>query len=255
MACLAFINLIFMDPCIVYNSRNTKKMQLFNRLYYSKVYWGLNMFRAAHRSSSGDLNCICSLWFIYPCGDRPLSRVSGKFFHLIFHSALTMAGHHMGIQTRGCKYSLELLIMSGVQLETCWALKKFWNNKFYYKVASCCLYLPIHTTMHGSRNIKFTHSYISLCNCRSKEMYTCWTRLGWCCCMGIYSAAPWNGGQIHYHGCSILSSFLWSCENKSKTIHLFFVSVIRTTLLCLFYYPCCCIVTFLCILVVDLLCW
>jgi len=31
------------------------------------------MFRAAHRSSSGALNCICSLWFIYTYGDRPLS--------------------------------------------------------------------------------------------------------------------------------------------------------------------------------------
>jgi len=37
------------------------------------------MFRAAHRSSSGVLNCICSLWFIHPCGDRPLSRLSGKW--------------------------------------------------------------------------------------------------------------------------------------------------------------------------------
>jgi len=34
------------------------------------------MFRAAHRSSSGALNCICSLWFIYTCGDRPLPRLS-----------------------------------------------------------------------------------------------------------------------------------------------------------------------------------
>jgi len=40
-------------------------MQLCNRIYYSIVYWRLNMFRAAHRSSSGALNCICSLWFIY----------------------------------------------------------------------------------------------------------------------------------------------------------------------------------------------
>jgi len=32
-------------------SRNTNKMQLCNRIYYSKVYWRLNMFRAAHRSS------------------------------------------------------------------------------------------------------------------------------------------------------------------------------------------------------------
>ena len=57
-------------------SRNTNKMQLCNRIYYSKVYWRLNMFRAAHRSSSGALNCICSLWFICPYSDRPLSRLS-----------------------------------------------------------------------------------------------------------------------------------------------------------------------------------
>jgi len=51
------------------------------------------MFRAAHHSSSGALNCNCSLWFIYTCGDRPLKRLSGK----IVHSALTKAGHHMCI--------------------------------------------------------------------------------------------------------------------------------------------------------------
>jgi hypothetical protein len=59
-------------------SRNTYKMQLCNRIYYSKVYWRLNMFRAAHRSSSGALNRICSLWFIYPSDDRPLPRLSEK---------------------------------------------------------------------------------------------------------------------------------------------------------------------------------
>jgi hypothetical protein len=59
-------------------SRNTNKVQLCDRIYYSKVYWRLNMFQAAHRSSSGALNCICSFWFIYPCGDRPLPRLSGK---------------------------------------------------------------------------------------------------------------------------------------------------------------------------------
>jgi hypothetical protein len=49
---------------------------------------------------------------------------------------------------------LELLMMSGVPLETCWAFNKRWNNKFYYKVASCWLFLLSHTTMHGSMNIK-----------------------------------------------------------------------------------------------------
>ena len=32
-------------------------------------------------------------------------------------------------------WSLELLMMSGVPFETCWAFKKLGNNKFYYKAA------------------------------------------------------------------------------------------------------------------------
>ena len=28
-------------------------------------------------------------------------------------------------------------MMSGVPFETCWAFNKLWNNKFYYKAASC----------------------------------------------------------------------------------------------------------------------
>jgi len=52
-------------------------MQPHNRIYYSRVCWRLNMFWAAYSSSSGAPNCICSLWFIYTCGDQPLSRLSG----------------------------------------------------------------------------------------------------------------------------------------------------------------------------------
>ena len=45
-------------------------------------------------------------------------------------------------------------MMSGMPLETCWAFNERWNNKFYYKVASCWFFLLIHTTMHESMNIK-----------------------------------------------------------------------------------------------------
>jgi hypothetical protein len=62
-------------------SRNTNKMQFCNRIYYSNVFWRLRMFRAANRSSSGALNCIRSLWFICPCGDWPLPRLSGKWIN------------------------------------------------------------------------------------------------------------------------------------------------------------------------------
>jgi hypothetical protein len=33
------------------------------------------------------------------------------------------------------------LMMSGVSPETCWAIKKHWNNTFYYTVASCWFFL------------------------------------------------------------------------------------------------------------------
>jgi hypothetical protein len=32
-------------------------------------------------------------------------------------------------------------MMGGVSPETCWAIKKHWNNKFYYTVASCWFFL------------------------------------------------------------------------------------------------------------------
>ena len=41
-------------------------MQPCNRIYNFKIYWRLNMFRAAYRSSSGALNCIWNLWFFIP---------------------------------------------------------------------------------------------------------------------------------------------------------------------------------------------
>jgi len=57
-------------------------MQPCNRIYYSNIYWRLNMFRAAYRSSSGAPNCICSLQFIYPCCVRTLSRLGGNSVHI-----------------------------------------------------------------------------------------------------------------------------------------------------------------------------
>jgi hypothetical protein len=68
----------------VYNSVEiATRWSFVTEFFNSKVYWRLNMFRAAHRSSSGALNCICSLWFIY---DVVTGRCQG--------SALATAGHH-----------------------------------------------------------------------------------------------------------------------------------------------------------------
>jgi len=80
MACLAFINLIFMDPCIVDDSVETPTRSSFViEFIIPKFIEGSTCFERAHRSSSGALNSIFSPWFIYPCGDWPLPRLSGKW--------------------------------------------------------------------------------------------------------------------------------------------------------------------------------
>jgi hypothetical protein len=70
--------LIFMDPCIVvWLSRNTNKMQPCNRIYYSTVHWRLNMFRGAHRSSSGALTVFAA---------------SGLHMHVVFGRSQVWVG-------------------------------------------------------------------------------------------------------------------------------------------------------------------
>ena len=118
-------------------------MQPCNRIYYSKVYWRLNMFRASYRSSSGVLNCICNLWFTYTCGDRPLSRLSGKWIHFPLRLDKGRSPHAYANQR--LQIQLELLMTSGMPLETCSAFNERRINKFYYKVASCWLFLLSHS--------------------------------------------------------------------------------------------------------------
>jgi hypothetical protein len=73
----------------------TNKMQPCNRIYYYKVYWWLNMFRAAYHPSSGALNCICSLWLTVVTGrcqvwvgngHFPLRRDNGQRLQIQFRA-------------------------------------------------------------------------------------------------------------------------------------------------------------------------
>jgi hypothetical protein len=52
-------------------------------------------------------------------------------------------------------------MMSGVPLETWWAFDKLWNNKFYYKVASCWLFLLICCGSFGLNFILLTRRHYS----------------------------------------------------------------------------------------------
>jgi len=126
----------------------TNKMQPCIRIYYSAVHWRLNVFRAAYRSSSGALTVFAA---------------SGLHTHVVTSHSQVWVGTlrldsgrspHVYVNQR-LQIQLELLMMSGMPLETCWAFNERWNNKFYYKVTSCWLFLLNHNMMHGSMNIKY----------------------------------------------------------------------------------------------------
>jgi hypothetical protein len=112
-------------------------MQHCNRIYYSTVHWRLNMFRAAYRSSSGALT---------------LFAASGLHTHMVTGCSqvwLDYGRSPYAYVNQRLQIQLELLMMSGMPLETCWAFNERWNNKLYYRVAYCWLFLLSHTTMHG----------------------------------------------------------------------------------------------------------
>ena len=130
------------NHCIIYKSGTllnnsveiTNKMQHCIRIYYSTVHWRLNMFRAAYRSSSRALTVYAA---------------SGLHTHMVTGRSQVCVGVTTQIWLRPvttcvCKPEAaytELLMMSDVTLETCWAFNEHWNNKFRYQVASCCLFI------------------------------------------------------------------------------------------------------------------
>jgi len=132
-------------------------MQPCNRIYYSTVHRQLNMFRAAYRSSSGALTVFATsgLHTHVVTGRSQIWVGTGQFPLRLDYRRSPHAYVNQRLQIQ-----LELLMMSGMPLESCWAVNEWWNNKFFYKVASCWLFLLSHSTMHGTMNIKFTKFFI-----------------------------------------------------------------------------------------------
>jgi len=78
-------------------------------------------------------NCNCSLWFYIRLW-LPVAAAIGQPSQR--HPATINV-----CKTRECNYTFELLMMGGVSPEKCRAIKKHWNNKFYYTIASCWFFL------------------------------------------------------------------------------------------------------------------
>jgi hypothetical protein len=119
-------------------------MQPCTRIHHSTVRWRLNMFRAAYCSSSGALTIFAA---------------SGLHTHVVTGRSQVWLGLDYGRSPHAyvnqrLQIQLQLLMMSGMPLETCWAFDEGWSDEFWYRVASCWLFLLSHIMMHGSINIK-----------------------------------------------------------------------------------------------------
>ena len=129
----------------------TNKMQPCVRIYYSTVHWRLNMFRAAYRSASGPLTVFAA------CGlhTHVVTGRSQVWVPLLFRAAyrsssgaltaFAASGLHTHVVTGRSQFwvplrldygrsphayinqrlqiQLELLMMSGMALETCWSFQ------------------------------------------------------------------------------------------------------------------------------------
>ena len=109
----------------------TNQMQPCTRIYYSSVYQLLNMFSATHRSSSGAQNCNCRCQQLATTDVRKTRGWNYSFQLLIMSGvspetcwAIQRPATTDICKIRGCNYSFELLMMSGVLLETCWAIQQ-----------------------------------------------------------------------------------------------------------------------------------
>jgi hypothetical protein len=188
----------------------TNQMQPCNRIYYSLVHWRLNMFRAAHRPSSGALT-------VFVASGLHTHVVTGR--SQVWVGTVSTQTWLRPVTTCVCKpeaVKTEPLMMNGVPLETCWAFNERWNNKFYYKVTSYWLFLLSHTAMHGSMSIKlfisincstcfrwFLHPSSGAQNCTYSVRY-CQTSIATCCYRGLDGTIP--------DVCKVLCSWWWAEE-------------------------------------------
>ena len=72
--------LIFMEPCIVvWLVAITNKMQRSNGILLFHSTLIVQHVSSVMSLIIRNLNSICSFWFTYACGDRPLCRLSGNW--------------------------------------------------------------------------------------------------------------------------------------------------------------------------------
>jgi len=94
---------------------------------------------------------------------------------------------------------LELLMMSGVPLETCWAFNERWNNKFCYKITSCWLFLLNSYRVAHAFKFQLKHKNVHIANDKVLILHT-------------YTLTPCSRDLLEkLTGFQLVKKFLTSC--------------------------------------------
>jgi hypothetical protein len=74
----------------------------------------------------------------------------------------------------------ELMMMGGVSPETCWAIKKHWNNKFYYTFASCWFFLwDFFFYLFLDQNLRINFLSLSVCFVNAGDVFVFLCLFSW----------------------------------------------------------------------------
>jgi len=151
------IFLIFWHRSFTFNSNKSPTWCNNFSVYYPDVCLQLNMFRAfspAHHQEFND--CSGSLWFYLRIVVRVvLCSWSGRpADSTTMFSCFTQhdCHHDTKVKPEVATAVIELLMMGGKTLETCWAVNRRQDNK----LKNCCIRLVIYlncTMMHGLTNL------------------------------------------------------------------------------------------------------
>jgi hypothetical protein len=118
---ISAINLMFMDPCIIVQIIQ-KSPTRCNRVleFIISMFINCSTCFELHTAHHQELkNCNCSLWFYKRLW---LPATVKAEWELRYHSS--------SVKSEAAITVFALLMMSGVWLETCWAINKHWNNNF-----------------------------------------------------------------------------------------------------------------------------
>jgi len=140
-----YVCLMFVDPCIIvqFIKKNPTRCKNVSKFYYSIFIWSSTCFgrHTAHHQEPKTVLAASGFSYVEGCWTCSWWTLSGTVCLTASTNYTSKQPSMVLWKTRGCQCNFRLLMMGSVSPETCWASYKCGIIKFWYIVASCCVFL------------------------------------------------------------------------------------------------------------------